>query len=53
LWFWVPAIRAFIDQRTGRWADPNNPIILNGVQELLVYFDPLLARVVIPFVYTV
>jgi hypothetical protein len=52
LWFCVPAIRAFVDERTGRWADPNNPMILIGVQELLVYFDPWLARGVFPVVYT-
>ena len=40
LWFSVPAIRAFIDETTGTWADPNNPMILNGVQELFVYVDP-------------
>ncbi len=52
LWYCVPAIRAFVDERTGRWADPNNPMILNGVQELFVYFDPWLARTVFPVVYT-
>ena len=40
LWFSVPAIRAFVDERTGRWADPNNPMILNGVQELFLYGSP-------------
>jgi hypothetical protein len=52
LWFCVPAIRAFVDETTGRWATaPHKPQIVTGVQELLVYFDPWLARVVFPLVY--
>lgn len=52
LWFAVPSIRAFVDQTTGRWSNPNNPQIITGVQELLVYFDPWLALRVFPIVYT-
>jgi len=52
LWFCVPAIRAFVDETTGRWANPDNPRIMNGVQELLVYFDPWLARGVFPIIFT-
>ncbi len=51
LWFSMPAIRAFIDNVTGRWSNPRNPTITTGVQELLVYFDPWLARKVFPAVY--
>ena len=52
LWFCVPTIRAFVDQTTGRWSDSCNPNIMTGVQELLVYFDRWLARVVFPITYT-
>jgi hypothetical protein len=52
LWYSVPAIRSFVDAQTGRWANPNNPSIMTGVQELLVYFDPWLARSVFPVVFT-
>lgn len=52
LWFSVPALRALVDGMTGRWADPDNPRIVTGVQELLVYFDPWLARAVFPLIYT-
>ena len=51
LWFCVPTIRSFVDEITGRWANANNPQILTGVQELLVYFDPWLARGVFPVIY--
>jgi hypothetical protein len=51
LWFCVPAIRAFIDEMTHRWANADNPRIMTGVQELLVYFDPWLARVVFPIIF--
>jgi hypothetical protein len=51
LWFSVPAIRAFVDETTGRWANADNPLIGMGVQELLVYFDPWLAGVVFPLIY--
>jgi hypothetical protein len=51
LWFCVPAIRAFVDETTGRRVNPRNLIIMTGVQELLVYFDPWLARRVFPIVY--
>ncbi len=53
IYFSVPAIRHFVDQTTGRWADANNPRIMIGVQELLVYFDPWLASYVLPVIYTV
>ena len=52
LWFCVPAIRAYIDEMTGRWSNAHNPLIVSGVQELLVYFDPWLARGVFPVIYT-
>lgn len=52
LWYCTPAIRAFVDDWTGRWANADNPRIVTGVQELLVYFDPWLARGVFPVVYT-
>ncbi len=52
LWFCIPAIRAYIDETTGRWSNAHNPLILSGVQELLVYFDPWLARGVFPVIYT-
>ena len=51
LWFCVPAIRAFVDETTGWWANANNPQIITGDQELLVYFDPWLARWVFPIIY--
>ena len=37
LWFCVPAIRGFVDETTGRWANADNPRVMNGVQELLVF----------------
>src|SRR5438067_784565 len=52
LWFCVPALRAAVDTLMGRPQGLDNPRILNGVQELLVYFDPWLARVVLPLIYT-
>jgi hypothetical protein len=56
LWFGVLPIRAFVDITTGRHADPlnpqSNPRIGFGVPELLVYFDPWLAGIVFPLVYT-
>ena len=51
LWFCVPSIRAFVDSATGRWSNTDNPLIMVGVQELFVYFDPWLARKVFPIVY--
>lgn len=53
LWFAVPAIRTAADAAFGRVIERNNPMIINGVQELLVYFDPWLARFVFPVVYTI
>ena len=35
LWLFVPAVRAFIDETTGRWANPRNPQIVTAVQEQL------------------
>lgn len=52
LWYSVPAIRATIDSLWNRHHASDNPMILNGVQELFVYFDPWLARGVFPIVYT-
>jgi hypothetical protein len=49
LWYCVPAIRAYL---TGRPSGPGKPYFINGVQELFVYFDPWLARGVLPVVYT-
>ena len=51
-WCFVPAIRGFVDETTGRWANANNPKITNGMQELMVYFDPWLAVFVFPVIYT-
>src|SRR5262249_13568276 len=52
LWFAVPAIRAAVDALAARQQFPNSPVILYGVQRLLVYYDPWLARGVFPVVYT-
>ena len=51
LWFGVPTIRAFVDDATGRSANPHNPRIGFGVQELLVYFVPWLSEWVFPSLY--
>jgi hypothetical protein len=53
LFFSLPALCAFVDHLTGRRMNPGNPHIGYGVQELLVYFDPLLAGYVFPAVYTI
>lgn len=53
LWFVTPAIRHAVDVSAGRIDDPGRPYIVNGVQELLVYFDPWLARYVFPIVFTI
>jgi hypothetical protein len=53
LWFLTPALReAVVDARAGGLPTRDWPQIMTGVQELLVYFDPWLARWVFPFVYT-
>jgi hypothetical protein len=52
LWFAVPWLRDYFDAMMGRLASPNRPMILNGVEELLVYSDPWLARGVFPLIYT-
>jgi hypothetical protein len=52
LWYAPPWLRETFDSLTGRQAFPRNPLILNGVQELFVNYDPWLARVVFPAVYT-
>jgi hypothetical protein len=49
LWYAVPWVRNAIDTRL---ASPYRPGVFNGVQELLVYYDPWLARGVFPAVYT-
>lgn len=51
LWFSAPALCSFVDDQTGRRSNPDNPHIMNGVQELFVYFDRWLARGVFPAVY--
>src|SRR6056297_1921070 len=55
LWFSKPAIRAMVDNHYGRVGSPGNSFIMisYGVQELLVYFDPWMAEIVIPLVYSV
>ena len=53
LWFATPAIRTAVDASAGRLDAPNRPVIINGVQELLVYYDPWLAWYVFPVVFTV
>src|SRR5262249_54080532 len=52
LWHAVPWLRDSFDAMTGRLGSPHRPMFLNGVQELLVYYDPWLARGVFPAVYT-
>jgi hypothetical protein len=52
LWLSVPAIGGFIDRETGRRTNPTNPMLMRGVQELFVYFDPWLASFVFPVIYT-
>lgn len=52
MWFCTPALRDAVDSMSGRLEAPGRPYIMNGVQELLVYFDPWLARGVFPVVYT-
>src|SRR5947207_1778124 len=52
LWYAAPWLRDALDALTGRLAAPDRPVILTGVQELFVYFDPWLARGVFPTVYT-
>ena len=52
LWFSTPAIRDAVDASYGRLDAPGRPTIVYGVQELLVYFDPWLARFVFPVVFT-
>jgi hypothetical protein len=53
LWYGVPTLRAAADAVLDPQHAPDNPLIVNGVQELFVYFDPWLARGVFPVVYTV
>ena len=53
LGFSVSAIRTFVDGALGRTTVGGNPQIINGVQELFVYFDPWLALWVFPVIYTV
>ncbi len=48
IWYSGPWIRNSFDALTGRLASPFRPTIVNGVQELLVYYDPWLARGVFP-----
>ncbi len=52
LWYAAPWLRDLFDAMTGRLASLHRPMVLNGVQELLVYYDPWLARGVFPVVYT-
>jgi hypothetical protein len=52
LWFSAPAIRDAVDASYGRLDAPGRPNIIFGVQELLVYFDPFLARIVFPIIFT-
>lgn len=52
LWFSCRAIRDAVDAADGRLDSPIRPFIVNGVQELLVYYDPWLARLVLPLVFT-
>jgi hypothetical protein len=53
LWFCVPAIRSWLNALTGNRQLGDNPHFTNGVQELLVYYDPWLARGVFPVVYSI
>jgi hypothetical protein len=52
LWLSVPTLCAFVDGITGRRLNPDNPRIIGGLQELLVYFDPWLAFTFFPLIYT-
>lgn len=40
LWFGAPTVRAWVDSICARPASPENPYIIYGVQEALVYMDP-------------
>jgi hypothetical protein len=51
LWYSVPAVREWV-LAIHEYGPNKNMVILSGVQELLVYFDPWLARGVFPVVYT-
>jgi hypothetical protein len=52
LWFCTPVIRsAVVEARAANLPTQYRPQIVNGVQELLVYFDPWLARGVFPAVF--
>jgi hypothetical protein len=53
LWFATPTIRNAVDRASGRLDAPYRPTIGFGVQELLVYYDPWLAGIVFPLVFTV
>jgi hypothetical protein len=53
LWFCTPAIRgAVVEARAADLPARDRPTIINGAQELLVYFDSWLARSVFPVVFT-
>jgi len=51
LWFGVVWLRNSFDALAGRLHSPYRPGVFFGVQELLVYYDPWLARGVFPIVY--
>jgi hypothetical protein len=53
LWYAVPAIRDAVDAADGRLDAMGRPTIIYGAQELLVYYDPWLARFIFPLVFTV
>lgn len=52
LWLCAPMIRKFFDAMTAAQQSFGDTVLIRGVQELLVYFDPWLALVVLPVVYT-
>jgi hypothetical protein len=52
LWYATPWMRNAFDTLTGQFTSPYRPTIVTGVQELLVYYDPWLARAVFPVLYT-
>lgn len=52
LWFAAPWLRKAWDAVTGRTGPADELLLGTGVQELIVYFDPWLSRVVFPAVYT-
>jgi len=52
LWFGAPAIKDCVDAAAGRLNFPGRPTIITGLQELLVYYDPWLAKSVIPLAFT-